>query len=46
MQRFPMTPQGYEKLQSDLKHLISVERPRCIQALSEARAHGDLSENA
>ena len=46
MQRFPMTPQGFEKLQADLKHLISVERPRCIQALSEARAHGDLSENA
>jgi transcription elongation factor GreA len=46
MQRYPMTPQGYEKLQADLKHMISVERPHCIQALSEARAHGDLSENA
>jgi transcription elongation factor GreA len=41
-----MTPQGYEKLQAELKHMKSVERPRCIQAIAEARAHGDLSENA
>lgn len=46
MQRMPMTPQGYEKLQADLKHMKAVERPRCIQAIAEARAHGDLSENA
>lgn len=46
MQRIPMTPQGYAKLQEDVKHMKTVERPRCIQALAEARSHGDLSENA
>lgn len=46
MQRIPMTPQGYAKLQEDIKHMKTVERPRCIQALAEARSHGDLSENA
>lgn len=46
MQRMPMTPQGYEKLVADIKHMKTVERPRCIQAIAEARSHGDLSENA
>lgn len=46
MQRMPMTPQGHAKLIEDLKHMKTVERPRCIQALAEARSHGDLSENA
>jgi len=42
----PMTPAGYQKLQEELKRLKSVERPRNIQAIEEARDHGDLSENA
>lgn len=46
MQRIPMTPQGHQKMQAELKRLKTVERPRCIQAIAEARAHGDLSENA
>lgn len=46
MQRIPLTPQGYEKLKEELERLLKVERPRNIQAIAEARAHGDLSENA
>ncbi|MEJ2684929.1 MAG: transcription elongation factor GreA [Candidatus Sulfobium sp.] len=46
MQRIPLTPQGYQKLQEELEKLLKVERPRNIQAIAEARAHGDLSENA
>lgn len=42
----PMTPEGHLKLQEELKHLIRVERPKVIQDIAEARAHGDLSENA
>jgi len=41
-----MTPAGYEKLQQELKQLKAVERPRIMQAIEEARAHGDLTENA
>jgi len=41
-----MTSGGYDKLQAQLKHYINVERPSVIQAIAEARAHGDLSENA
>ena len=41
-----MTKAGFEKLEADIKHLKSVERPAVIQAIAEARAHGDLSENA
>lgn len=41
-----MTAAGYEAIQTELKHLKSHERPRIIKAISEARAHGDLSENA
>jgi transcription elongation factor GreA len=41
-----MTPQGYEALKTELAKLKSVERPRNIKAIEEARAHGDLSENA
>ena len=44
--RIPMTPGGYRKLQDDLKRLRAEERPKVIQAIEEARAHGDLSENA
>ena len=45
-QTVPMTPEGYRRLQEELKHLIRVERPKVIQDIAEARAHGDLSENA
>lgn len=46
MEKVPMTAQGLEKLQAELKQLKSVERPEIIKAISEAREHGDLSENA
>ena len=45
-QTVPMTPEGYQRLQEELKHLIRVERPRVVQDIAEARDHGDLSENA
>ncbi len=44
--RIPMTPEGYARLQEELKRLKTVERPAIIRAIAEARAHGDLSENA
>ncbi len=44
--RVPVTPEGYQKLQEELERLLKVERPRNIQAIAEARGHGDLSENA
>ncbi|ADM09707.1 transcription elongation factor GreA [Parvularcula bermudensis HTCC2503] len=46
MEKFPMTKAGFAKLEADIKHLKTVERPAVIQAISEAREHGDLSENA
>ena len=46
MERTPITRSGYEKLSVELRRLKTVERPRVIQAIEEARAHGDLSENA
>ena len=42
----PITREGYERLKKELVNLKSVERPRNIKAIEEARAHGDLSENA
>jgi len=42
----PLTKESYETLQEELKRLIRVERPKVIQDIAEARAHGDLSENA
>ncbi|WP_343217766.1 transcription elongation factor GreA [Desulfatitalea alkaliphila] len=42
----PITPRGYEALKKELTQLVSVERPLVIKAIEEARAHGDLSENA
>ena len=44
--KVPMTQGGYDKLAAELKNLKSVERPAVIEAIAEARAHGDLSENA
>jgi transcription elongation factor GreA len=46
MQLSPMTLEGHKKLQDELDHLKRVERPAIIGAISEARAHGDLKENA
>lgn len=46
MQRFPMTPQGEQALKEELQRLKSEDRPRIIAAIAEARAHGDLKENA
>src|SRR5688572_33078315 len=46
MTRKPLTKKGAEKLRQDLRRLKTVDRPRVIQAIAEARAHGDLSENA
>ncbi len=46
MERIPMTMEGHEALVQELSHLKSVERPAVIQAIAEAREHGDLSENA
>ncbi len=45
-ERFPISPDGYKKLEQELHHMKTVERPRIIAAIAEARAHGDLSENA
>ncbi len=46
MSKTPMTVRGAEKLREELARLKQVERPRVIQAIAEARAHGDLRENA
>jgi len=46
MKRVPLTPNGYQKLQEELNQLLKVDRPTNIKAIAEARAHGDLSENA
>jgi transcription elongation factor GreA len=46
MDKIPMTAAGYALLEAELKNRQQVERPRIIAAISEARAHGDLSENA
>lgn len=46
MEKIPMTVSGYSVLEQELKHRQQVERPRIIQAIAEARSHGDLSENA
>ena len=44
--RYPMTPRGVETLKEELKRLREVERPKNVQDIEEARAHGDLRENA
>ncbi|PUB15582.1 transcription elongation factor GreA [Yoonia sediminilitoris] len=46
MEKIPLTRAGFNKLDAELKHLKTVERPAIIRAISEAREHGDLSENA
>jgi transcription elongation factor GreA len=46
MEKVPMTAEGYHALDEELKRLKTIERPAVIAAIGEARAHGDLSENA
>lgn len=46
MKRTPMTVEGAEKLKTELERLEKIERPHIVQAIAEARAHGDLKENA
>ncbi|KJZ19083.1 transcription elongation factor GreA [Loktanella sp. S4079] len=46
MDKIPLTRAGFDKLDAELKHLKTVERPAIIRAIAEAREHGDLSENA
>ncbi len=46
MEKIPFTKEGIEKLKEELSRLVKVERPDNIRAIEEARAHGDLSENA
>jgi transcription elongation factor GreA len=46
MEKVPITKSGYDALNAELKGMKEVERPAIIQAIAEARAHGDLSENA
>lgn len=46
MDKFPITREGYEALEREHKKLKTVDRPAIIQAIAEARAHGDLKENA
>ena len=46
MDKIPMTPAGYAALSEEYRHRTSEERPRIVRDISEARAHGDLSENA
>ncbi len=46
MQKYPMTLEGEKALREELEHLKKVDRPRIVQAIAEAREHGDLKENA
>ena len=46
MNKIPMTSNGYYNLQKELKKLLNEDRPNIIEAIAEARSHGDLSENA
>jgi transcription elongation factor GreA len=46
MERIPMTAAGYKSLEDEVNHLKNIERHEIIKAIAEARAHGDLSENA
>ena len=46
MQRYPMTPEGKIALEKELHQLKTIDRPRIIAAIAEAREHGDLKENA
>ena len=46
VERHPMTPYGYQQLKAELKKIREIDKPANVKAIEEARAHGDLSENA
>ena len=46
MEKEPITPQGLEKIKKELEELKTIKRPKIVAAIAEARAHGDLKENA
>ena len=46
MEKEPITSQGLEKLKKELNELKNIKRPKIVEAIAEARAHGDLKENA
>ena len=46
MDKYPMTPEGHDRLQAELRKLREIDRPENVKAIEDARAHGDLSENA
>ena len=46
VERHPMTPYGFQKLKEELRDIREVQKPANVKAIEEARAHGDLSENA
>ena len=46
MEKEPITPQGLEKIKKELEELKNIKRPKIIEAIAEARGHGDLKENA
>jgi transcription elongation factor GreA len=46
LDKIPMTPDGHSALEEELRHRQQIERPRIVEAIAEARSHGDLSENA
>ncbi|RMD58949.1 MAG: transcription elongation factor GreA [Nitrospirae bacterium] len=46
MKKVPITPEGFKKLKDELERLVKIERPKNIKDIEEARAHGDIRENA
>ena len=46
MEKEPITPQGLKKLKKELEELKNIKRPKIVEAIAEARGHGDLKENA
>ena len=46
MEKEPITVEGLEKLKKELENLKNIERPKIVEAIAEARSHGDLKENA
>ena len=46
MEKEPITPQGLGKIKKELEELKNIKRPKIIEAIAEARGHGDLKENA